>query len=233
MVGKTINDIKVLSGRYMKTAIYDIERPLGHKVNEVRVKGKLIGILLDNAAILTTSGMSGSWHAGVPDSKFNRIQLTVGGELYTFSDMRNFGTFRVVGRYAAEAKFNELGPDIFTPDPPEEFFQRVEAMARKQTLAEGLMNQNIVSGIGNYIRADAMYIAKEHPKNRLSGMSRDRLAAIWRAAHQVAVEAYRLEHEYVDLCYRRKHSVDGHEVVSYEDHNGRTVWYAPAVAKAT
>jgi len=231
MVGKQLTSIHVLSGRYTKKSIENLSKPVGEEVVEIDVKGKLIVIYFRNCAILSTAGMSGEWVVEPVERKFKRIELKVkdseGAEsTFVFADQRNFGTFKVVKLSEADAKLMELGPDIMNGDEaPPTFFQRVKRFGGCQTLAEGIMDQRIAAGVGNYIRAEAMYIADEHPFQPITSLPEERLAKVWKAAHQVAHEAFRLQHEYRDLCYRRERTDEGYAVSSASDRNGRTVWY--------
>lgn len=233
MVGKRLASINVLSGRYIKKIIENLSKPINEDVLEINVKGKLIVIYFRNSAILATAGMAGLWTTGETEHRFKRIELQVIGkdntiEKYTFCDQRNFGTFRVVAPSDANAKLMALGPDIFDgPLVPHILFDRLSRYGKKQLLCEALMDQRIFCGVGNYIRAEALFIAKLDPQMPAMELTAPQAALLWQSIHQVAVSAFKLKHKYVDLCYRRQMTDDQRKVTKFIDSNGRTMWYVP------
>lgn len=227
MKGKQLTEINILSGRYMRAGIEKIGAPPGQIVNDVEVKGKLLGFWMDEHCILATAGMSGWWAQGEPDSKFKRIELVFGKEKFTFVDQRNFGTFKVATHDEANEKFESLGVDVFRNDSTtvQDLKSRLAKHAKVFPICEVLLDQRIFAGVGNYIRAEAMYKAKIHPKTPARNITDQQLADLWRAIHTTALEAYELEHNYHDLCYRRETTNKGEKVVNFMDRNKRTVWY--------
>lgn len=230
--GSTIRDIRVLSGRYMKNEVADLKKPIGQVVAQVRLRGKLIGIYLEDCAILSTSGMSGHWVKDPEKVKHERIRIwsTDGWttESFTFGDQRNFGTFKITTIEDADAKFASLGLDIFEDLDLPELKRRIDRFGHHQPICESLMEQRIFAGVGNYIRAEAMYLAHINPLDRTDMLSDDDLVRLWNAIHGVAIKAYELESRYVDLCYGRMVADDGRNVETFKDGGGRTVWYTPS-----
>lgn len=255
--GKHITKALVVSGRYKRGMIHDIEKLAGTKVERISVKGKLIVFHLrgdEPFAVLSTLGMTGWWVVlDKPDhewDKYRRIELQLSdGTVAAFFDPRNFGTFKVVSHAEAKRKQAELGPDILTASSHwasiamPDFLARVRRFGKNQTLAEALLDQRIISGCGNYIRADAMYLARLSPHRPMLELSEAELKKIWHAAHIIAVHSslneappYEMEpfplarvsgKEFVNLCYGREETPSGGAVESFIDAGGRTVWYSP------
>lgn len=221
-VGMTIREAFVISGRYARGSL-DLSKMINAQIMRVIVKGKLLAFVLSSNeevfAALSTLGMTGEWCA--VHAPFTRIELTLTGageQTLYFNDPRNFGTFKVVSYTEMRRKFAELGPDIMTsknmwgtiafPD----FKARIARFGKTLTLAEGLLDQRIVSGAGNYIRADAMFLARMSPHRPISGLSDDELRLIWHAMHTIAVSSYANVHpedmvnpdrRFEHLCYGR------------------------------
>lgn len=226
----TILNIRVLSGRYMKNGVPAILEPAGQKVKKVRVRGKLIGIYLEDHVILSTAGMSGHWVKDPDPVKHERIRIwsitdEFKNQSFTFGDQRNFGTFKVVSKLEADIKFASLGLDVFDELNLPELKKRIEKFGQYQPICESLLEQRIFAGVGNYIRAEAMYLAKINPRDRTDLMTDEQLTRLWSAIHEVAAKAYELEHNYKDLCYHREVADDGRLVENFKDGNGRTVWF--------
>lgn len=251
--GKTIKQALVVSGRYVRGMVHDIERLNGTRLEQLSVKGKLIVFHLrshEPFAVLSTLGMTGWWvvlkEKDHEWDKYRRIELQFDdGTVAAFFDPRNFGTFRVVSFAESKRKMAELGPDILTerghwesiafPD----FLTRVRRFAKAQTLAEALLDQRISSGCGNYIRAEAMYLARFSPHRLMSSLTELELRKIWQAMHEVATASYQNralpqslgaanpEGEFNHLVYGQEVSPHGMEIKSFMDSNGRTVWWSP------
>lgn len=269
--GKTIASGQVVSGRYLRGQEITFETIIGAKVERVICKGKLIAFHLKGAegplAILSTMGMMGRWivltEANSDLDAHRRVELTFDdGTIAAFFDPRNFGTFKIVSYAEMKRKMQELGPDILTAPGHwhaialPEFYERVRRFGKDLSLAEGLLDQRICSGCGNYIRADAMWLARFSPKRRMSEMTDADLKRIWIAMHEIAIAAAENKvpplhmdgeghhsaliqiskeisavGEFFNLAYGQPETASGGMIESYKDSNGRTVWWCPKEQK--
>lgn len=236
----------MISGRYTRSKITDFARLNGATIDQLIVKGKLLVLMLrdtESFSILSTLGMTGWWYRmswTTALKKHARVVLELDdGSLLVYCDSRNFGTFKVTTLEAANTKLGSLGPDIMTPEsrwPPalQEFLTRVHRFAKKQTVAEGLMDQRIVAGVGNYIRADALYLATMSPLRPMQSLSEQELNKLWRAAHIISMAAYDDTHPieadrgFDCLCYAKKLSPKNEPIEAFVDKNKRTVWWCPS-----
>lgn len=250
VLGEVILDVDVLSGRYTRSPIAGLSKLRLFRIIGIGCKGKLIFFRLKHATselmpelyALSTLGMTGWWEhmaPSVPAPKHSRLRVALsrGGELtyLYFVDPRNFGTFKLVNSAGLKAKLAELGPDILEhSDIPELAIDRIQRYGRKKTIAEVMLDQRIFCGVGNYLRADGMYQAGVDPRTPALELSRRDLGHLWHYTHVVANAALLdrglggFTSFFVSPCYGRK--VDNHNnlIESYEDRNGRTVWWCPA-----
>ncbi|CAM6003616.1 unnamed protein product [Sphagnum balticum] len=91
-----------------------------------------------------------------------------------FNDPRHFGTIKFTHKKAdLDAKLKELGwdPLAYPYDTHERFITSRLASAKyaNKTIGEVLMNQSLFAGVGNYIRAEALYEAGISPWRAMSG----------------------------------------------------------------
>lgn len=250
VVGEAIIDADVLSGRYTRKPIAGLSKLHGFRIGGVACKGKLLFFKLEHATssmmptlyALSTLGMAGWWEhqaPSLPTPKYARLRLSLarGGELtyLYFVDPRNFGTFKLATSAGLNAKLAELGPDILEHAAiPTSAIDRLQRYGRKKTIAEVMLDQRIFCGVGNYLRADGMYQAGIDPRTPALELSRRDLGYLWHYTHVVANAALYdrgvggFTSFFVNPCYGRK--VDNHNnlIESYEDRNGRTVWWCPA-----
>jgi len=232
-----------LSGRYTKKPIEGLAKtqfPL--TVESVGCKGKFIYWTFQNTdvVIFNTLGMSGAW-SNYPRNARVKFE-TSEGDLY-FNDARNFGTVKFCDRKDLKQKLETLGPDMLNEKvSPSTFIERLRKHP-KFTLAEALMNQGVVSGVGNYLKADSLWMAKLSPWRKVEQTTDEQLAILSESVSNVIRTAYLNggstiltykgfdgeEGKHSMLVYGRKKDPNGEEVVCQETKDGRTTWWVPRV----
>ena len=176
----TLSGIVIHSGRYKRhgepegLSSFLKESPL--KIEDVYFRGKLIVFKLkslesdQNWWIWNTLGMSGGWKQ--KKSKHSHLEfITSKGSIF-FEDIRNFGTFKFTNSLEeTDKKIKKLGPDHLSGIIEDHEFKKRLQKRSKFTIAEVLMDQKIISGIGNYIKAEALYIAGISPHRKVESLS--------------------------------------------------------------
>lgn len=107
---------------------------------------------------------------------------------------------------------------------------------KKMSIARILLRQDIISGIGNYMRAEALYNAKINPHRLKNELSSDDYRNLYLELMRVYVWA--LTKQYKQINYNKKkftvyrQSVDplGNNIVA-ESLSGRTIYWVPKVQK--
>ena len=208
--GKKLISLKIQSGRYVKHGPFSGYESLVKsdlKINNVSCKGKFIYFEFDNGSSLwSTLGMSGIWQTY--PTQHTRVQLTVsGGTCVYFNDVRNFGTLKFVSdRQALDKKLRTLGPDMLNDDVSFETFKERFQKASKKTIAESLMNQAVIAGIGNYLKAEILYAAEISP-HRLCG--------------SITEAEYADLHQACDLLPSLSYAQGGATLATYRDADGK------------
>ncbi len=162
--GRSIVDISYLYGRYTKHG-----SPVGHDeislvlpsvVSEVSCKGKFIYIqLANNWSIWNTLGMTGSWSSVQQKHSRAQFHLDDGSSVF-FNDIRNFGTLKYVrGLTDLENKLASIGPDMLSEDVDCKTFIAKMRLKNHRFITENLMDQSLVSGVGNYLKSECLYFA--------------------------------------------------------------------------
>jgi formamidopyrimidine-DNA glycosylase len=93
---------------------------------------------------------------------------------FYFYDQLSFGTLKAVGgkdgsdsdtNMILEKKLKELGPDLLHESITFELFktQIRKKVNENKPIGNVIVNQKIISGVGNYLRADALWMAKISP----------------------------------------------------------------------
>lgn len=254
--GRFLVGVEAVGGRYRDappTGLVELRQSLASSslaVTDVGAKGKLLWWTLEREGerwfVCSTYGMSGQWspeqtkHAAIR-ADFDMLSLW-------FNDQRHFGTFRAF-RHGTDCEFFKilarLGPDMLQSPPDPVMFQ--EALMRRPGWQVGvaIMDQSVISGVGNYVRAEALYRAALSPLRKVSELSEADFIRLRASIIEVLRESYEaggttLQTYYAPdgargtfadrlRVYGRKADPEGREVRRDKTSDGRTVWWVPTV----
>lgn len=244
---KTLVSIEVISGRYTKKPIKgltELRKQLPIKVIGAGCHGKFIYCITNSGYNLwSTLGMTGQWSKN--KTVHTRICLNFKNEdpVY-FNDIRNFGTLKFVyGKNKLFEKLRSLGPDILSEDIDEDFFITRLRSKNDSPITKVLMNQKIFSGIGNYVKAESLWLSEIDPRINVSQLSDKKLKILCNAVKNVLRESYNSggatfqthrnfsnktgDYSHRFLCYGRKIDAEGNPVEKIKTQDGRTTHWAP------
>lgn len=86
-----------------------------------------------------------------------------------------------------EALLARLGPDPLRGDDPTAAFTRISGSER--TIGELLLDQRVVAGVGNVLRAEVLHECGIHPARGGSSMRQEELACLWETLTRVMERA--------------------------------------------
>ena len=102
------------------------------------------------------------------------------GSLY-FYDQLSFGTISIFNSLEIEKKLKTIGLDIMDINTSFEDFK--SALLHKtnvnKEIGNALMNQKYISGIGNYLRADALWLSKINPFEKVKSLTNNDFKKIY------------------------------------------------------
>ena len=247
---KYILDIRILQGRYKKHKPFELynklKRALPIKVLDVKTKGKFLYMsLTDDYYIFSTLGLTGGWvfysdkkkeyESPFMDKHYDINHLNVefktdGGKLYFF-DTLSFGTLKVINDKASLIKkLDSIGPDVMDSGTDLKLFTERIRLKKNMDLQIGtvLMNQKVISGIGNYLRADILWMSKINPFRKVMDLSDKDIKTIYEKSKIAASDMY--EHH----IYNKKYDINGHPVVKEVLFGGGTkryIYWVPEIQK--
>ncbi len=273
---KNIEEINILKGRYKTNGpfpLYDeVKKKLPIKVLDVASKGKFIYFILDNDYYLfCTLGLSGgyiykkndkiTYAPGNSDLEFvenatknlNVEFKTKIGSIY-FYDQLSFGTLKFIkGTNELLKKLKTIGPDIMDLETTLEVFK--ERIKKKTNLIKPignvLMNQKVISGIGNYLRSDVLWMSAISPFRKVSTLDDSELTKIYKNVRLLTwgnynkEEAIRLkiisktsklpsDYNRHFFVYEQEKDIKGNKVEKdelYEGSQKRSIYWSPAIQK--
>lgn len=198
---------KVIAGvrRVGKHIVFDLESPPVRKGHSAKKSSQWIVHL----------GMTGSLRVSPPEQEIEKhthaiLKLSSGREL-RFVDPRRFGRLSVIEKFEAPGS-----------EPLEIAFEDFAALfrGRKSPIKSALLNQKLLSGVGNIYADEALFRAGIRPRRRAASLTRDELKKLHAALKKVLKEAIRLGgssiSDYVDSngeegFFQLKHRVYGRE----------------------
>jgi formamidopyrimidine-DNA glycosylase len=130
--------------------------------------------------IFHTLGMNGTWRFSPSESNHHCMEWKFSdGSSIFYRDSRRFGTFKFFkgpsGRDRLEKKISkELGPDMLALPSPgiKKFSEALQKGSRSSwTLPKVLMNQKVIAGIGNYLKAEILYETRLSPNTKVSELT--------------------------------------------------------------
>jgi formamidopyrimidine-DNA glycosylase len=91
-----------------------------------------------------------------------------------FYDILNFGTLKATDNPAdLEKKLKELGPDMMEDTTTFEIFKKqiTKGVNKTKPIGNVIVNQKLISGVGNYLRADGLWMSKISPFRNVEDIS--------------------------------------------------------------
>ncbi|TQJ50003.1 bifunctional DNA-formamidopyrimidine glycosylase/DNA-(apurinic or apyrimidinic site) lyase [Phycicoccus sp. SLBN-51] len=186
--------------RHLPGAHHLAEQLAGNHVAEARRRGKYLWMVLDTPdgsrhGLITHLGMSGQLlveDPGAPDEKHLHARFTFddeGPEL-RFVDQRTFG-----GMALSDLDDDGVPEAIehIAPDPLEAAFEAKAVVAamkkRHSAVKRALLDQDLVSGVGNIYADEALWRAQVHGERLCSALTKPTLHRVLDHAREVMLEA--------------------------------------------
>jgi formamidopyrimidine-DNA glycosylase len=214
VVGRTISGTEVLHPRAIRRHLAGADDFVASlrdmTVAGARRRGKYLWLPVDSPAtgldvapasrstaedaLLAHLGMSGQLLLGDPDRPLSphvRVRFTFAdaGPDLRFTDQRTFGHLMFApGGAALPAVISHIAPDPLEPAYDERAV--IARLRRKETgIKTALLDQSLVSGVGNIYADEALWRAKIHWARPAASLSRADVTRLLAAVHEVLTEA--------------------------------------------
>ena len=114
-------------------------------------------------------------------------------KMMAFSDLRKFGKILITDKkdFSKLEDIKNIGPDPLKPNFKFIEFKNLIAKKRR-VIKKVLMDQNVISGIGNIYADDILFAAKIHPLKKADKLSDKELKAVLKAAKKILKKAVKL-----------------------------------------
>ena len=198
VVGRRIAEVEVLHPRAVRRHAAGpadfAARLAGRVIDGARRRGKYLWLPIGDDALLAHLGMSGQLLLGPADAPLSphvrtRFTFTDGGTDLRFTDQRTFGHLLL------SADGAQLPSQIahIAPDPLEDAFDlqavAVRLHARRTGIKRALLDQSVVSGIGNIYADEALWRVRLHYARATDRLRTREVAGLMAAVSDVFAEA--------------------------------------------
>lgn len=200
VIGRKIKRLETFHPRARRSSsTIPLESVVGARIVDLVRRGKFLWFVLDREiALVGHLGMSGQILIVPKNSeleKHARIKIDFGDKSreLRFVDQRTFGWMSaeplldLSGQKLPECCAH-IAPDIFADD-----FDKEAVIAnikrRKIEIKKALLNQEIMSGVGNIYADEALWYAQVHPERLSSNLKTEELTEILRAVKRVMKSA--------------------------------------------
>lgn len=262
------------------SGFYKLSNALPLAVKAIKTKGKLIYFIFENDMVLfNTLGLSGGWvyNEGEEAKNFkhpivheflnkndvdeyrqksldhlNIMFELERGSLYFF-DTLSYGTLKVATMDELNEKLSKIGPDMLDKNTTFDMFTEKIDMIQDKTrkIANVLMDQRIISGIGNYLRADSLWLSCISPHRKVKNLDKNDLKKLYTAIQTLVWSEYNYKKGitlgFIGKTFRRpqmygrdffvyyeKKDINGNPVKKeelYEGSQKRFIYWVPGVQK--
>ena len=176
------------------------DRLAGNHVEDARRRGKYLWLVLSapdgsRQGLVTHLGMSGQLLVEAPDAPREKhlhavVDFADDGPQLRFVDQRTFG-----GMALAELTPDDVPEPVahIAPDPLEGGYDQMAVVRRMKLRDSGvkraLLDQTLVSGVGNIYADEALWRAQVHGERLCSSLTKPILARVLDQAREVMLEA--------------------------------------------
>jgi formamidopyrimidine-DNA glycosylase len=198
VVGRTIESVQMLHPRALRRHLAgpnDFAAAVrGRQITGARRRGKYLWLPVGDDALLAHLGMSGQLLVGDADRPLSphvrvRLTFTDSGPDLRFTDQRTFGHLSLaIGGAALPAPIAHIAPDPLEPS-----FDLAAVKARLRVRRSGikraLLDQSLVSGIGNIYADESLWRAQLHWERQAQLLRPVQVTRLFAAVQEVFAES--------------------------------------------
>ena len=246
----------------------DFIKTLPTRIESVESKGKFIYFKFTNGwTMFNTLGMSGDWYHKNKNHSSLKLRYSLTKKktdelpknmtldsltdkqfnILYFVDQRRFGTVKFVKNQTdLVKKLKTIGPDILNDKTLTfEVYKKIMRKRNKINITKVMLNQSIISGIGNYLKAEILYQCKMSPHVKIEDIPDWKLEELYKVSklkinasyhargasvrHYSDIEDRKDVFEFQFIVYNQKKDKLGNPVVREKTPDKRTTHWVPKV----
>lgn len=198
LVGRAVLDITASAPKVLKPSLKVVlEAIKGKKIEGFERRGKLLIVRLSGEKTLgihlRLTGRLLIRNEGDPEDEWQRAVIKLsGGKELRFSDLRLFGYIKLFkDEKEVEETLAKIGPEPLSGElAGEKFYTILQKTSRPIKIV--LLDQKLISGIGNIYANEALFEAGIHPLTKANQLTKNQAANLYKAIEQILKEGLEL-----------------------------------------
>jgi len=196
IIGKKIKGVEVFWPKIVK--LPDVEQfcqlLIGQTVQQLERRGKFLLFYFDTNVMVSHLRMEGKYSIVSSDEPYDKHEHIVfhfeDGTDLRYKDVRKFGTMHLfaIGKEFTEMPLSGLGPEPFAAEYTIAYLQQA-LLKSKRMIKSTLLDQTIVTGLGNIYVDETLFRAGVHPERLCTTLSADEIEAIYHESKATLSEA--------------------------------------------
>lgn len=215
----------LVKGKYITEIISNtkstVELPSRGKIKGYGSKGKLMWLRTNKYYLHIHLGISG-WLV-LEEPKIYKYHFKFGNLDVYLKDRRRFSSLKITDEEGHQELVDNLGPSILTKEFTLGYFSNL-IKSKALNISALLLNQQLLSGVGNYIRNDALYIARISPKRKSNNITDREIKKLYKAIKFVAKENAKINNDYEYKVYDREYDPKRNKITTEKVAGRNTYW---------
>jgi formamidopyrimidine-DNA glycosylase len=160
------------------------------------------------------------------------VQFKIDNGVLYYYDNLSFGTLKVVDKTEhLEEKLKTIASNITNNNTTFELFssQINKTKNSEKEIGLVLMDQKVISGIGNYLRSDILWLSKISPFRKVRYLKKSDLKKLYKYSKSLSKEINVLPKNFV---YDMKEDIYGNKIIKeplYTGKNKRFIYWVPKI----
>lgn len=158
---------------------------------------RIIFQMTNDVHFITSQHMNGKWqlHKQKKYWILLTLELSSGHQIdLSFRDDEMMSHFLICNKQTLETKLAKIGPDLLCVDIDLDYLTQALQATPKKNICAFLLSQKFFSGIGNYLKAEILYMSKICPQRSCGSLTGREIATM---------------HYFMHLCIRVSYSFGG------------------------
>ncbi|WP_395473401.1 DNA-formamidopyrimidine glycosylase [Spiroplasma endosymbiont of Nomada rufipes] len=192
--------VRIILNKIIKTPSIEqfTKQIIGQTINDVQRVGKLLIFILDDYVLLSHLRMEGKYYFQQNNQSINWKHVLLILELdnkyeLRYHDTRQFGTFHLQTKneYQNIKPYINIGPEPFNKNVTAEYLKN-KWKNKSQSIKATLLEQNVMSGLGNIYADEVLFYASIHPQSITKNLTLKQLQEIINKARFVLDKSIKL-----------------------------------------
>lgn len=202
LIGKTIEKVEVFYRKMTNDQNFEL-RLKGQTIHDIKRYGKYLIFILDDLSMISHLRMEGKYFhlKDEPIRKHEHVIFHLNdGHTLRYHDVRKFGRFELKDKtnFMKELPLSKMGPEPKDADD-DQLYQRLKT--KQITIKQALLDQHILSGLGNIYVDETLFNARIHPLKLCKTLTRKQVKDIINSAQMILERAVLLGGTHIRTYY--------------------------------